>query len=529
MLDHDHGDNAILGIVLIGCFSSCSGSVSSTSRFCVIANRVGSSGVGNQRLLAFRSNATASPVSVEVSYGDVDPSSAGWSSWKNLGAPLASPPLSNPVCEMTERNQTQVFVQASDGQVYSVIQDTLNFLNFSSWKKVGSNSIPVTLPKRPTLVDSVSAVWYHKQLMVFARSISTTTSRLYGVKYGRPFRPRHASRHLLLSSNLICYARSACTSTSCTWGLVAGTALIGTDATLIKNPFTAKYEGFVISPKGKMYRTWQHASGNSFKAWKAMASSPTFSVVSRPVAQVMGYNIFNGKIMIGGIGVDNYVHRCAQATCDIVDNPWSYCTWGNWHQTGGKIPFDNGGMQNNLVMSRNVHFGVEIFAVQETSGQLWQTWQPARDTSWNVWRKIPQNLTGAAFINNPFLRLNEAGWWIAYGLNYKHQVVPVEASHSMDISPKKVAWSKNMVVSWSISSNQASKMDWIGVYPKGLNNDQYLDYRYVQGGLNPGKNPVNIGKVSMASFLPNGAYQVRYLVNSQFISIMEMGTLKARL
>ncbi|XP_030839363.1 uncharacterized protein LOC115923177 [Strongylocentrotus purpuratus] len=178
-------------------------------------------------------------------------------------------------------------------------------------------------------------------------------------------------------------------------------------------------------------------------------------------------------------------------------------------------------MQNNLVMSRNVHFGVEIFAVQETSGQLWQTWQPGRDTSWNVWRKIPQNLTGAAFINNPYLRLNEAGWWMAYGLNYKNQVVPVEASHSMDISPKKVAWSKNLVVSWTISSDQASKMDWIGVYPKGANDDQYLDYRYVQGGLNPGKNPVCIGKVSMSSFVPNGTYQVRYLVNSQFISLME--------
>eukprot|EP00057_Strongylocentrotus_purpuratus_P019365 XP_011673839.1 PREDICTED: uncharacterized protein LOC100890010 [Strongylocentrotus purpuratus] len=169
------------GIVLIGCFSSCSGSVSSTSRFCVIENRVGSSGVGSQRMLAFRSNTTASPVSVEVSYGDVDPSSAGWSSWKNLGAPMASPPLSNPVCEMTEQNQTQIFVQASDGQVYSAIQDTLNFLNFSSWKKVGSNSIPVSLPNRSTLVDSVSAVWYGKQLMVFARSISTS-SRLYWCK-----------------------------------------------------------------------------------------------------------------------------------------------------------------------------------------------------------------------------------------------------------------------------------------------------------------------------------------------------------
>eukprot|EP00057_Strongylocentrotus_purpuratus_P021083 XP_011675557.1 PREDICTED: uncharacterized protein LOC105443722 [Strongylocentrotus purpuratus] len=271
-----------------------------------------------------------------------------------------------------------------------------------------------------------------------------------------------------------------------------------------------------------MYRTWQHASGNSFAAWKAMYSSPIFSVVSRPVAQVMGYSIYKGKIMIGGIGVDNFVHRCAQATCDTVDNPWSYCTWGNWHQTGKKIPFDNGGMQNNLVMSRNVHFGVEIFAVQETSGQLWQTWQPARETSWNVWRKIPQNLTRTAFINNPFLRLNEAGWWIAYGLNYKNQVVTAEALHSMDISPKKVAWSKDLLVSWTISSDQASKMDWIGVYPKGANNDQYLDYRYVQGGLNHGKNPLYTGNVSMFSFLPNGAYQVRYLVNRQFKSLMQM-------
>ncbi|XP_030839367.1 uncharacterized protein LOC105443095 [Strongylocentrotus purpuratus] len=167
------------GIVLIGCFSSCSGSVSSTSRFCVIENRVGSIGFGG--LLAFRSNDVASPVSVEVSYEDGDPASAGWSPWKTLGAPLAIPPLSNPVCEFTERNQTQIFVQASDGQVYSAIQDTLNFLNFSSWKKVGSNSIPVILSKRSTLVDSVSAVWYSKQLMVFARSISTS-SRLYWCK-----------------------------------------------------------------------------------------------------------------------------------------------------------------------------------------------------------------------------------------------------------------------------------------------------------------------------------------------------------
>ncbi|XP_041484120.1 uncharacterized protein LOC121430788 [Lytechinus variegatus] len=489
-------EHFLFNVIVLACLSLSAGSkMSSASRFCVIENRVGNQTIGAKRLLAFRSNTVTSSVSVEVSYGNADfVASSGWSPWKTLGAPSSSKPLSNPSCIFTEQNQTQIFVQASDGQIYSATQDKVNFLDFSAWKKVGINAIPANQPKQPMIFDSVTAVWFGKELMVFARSISVT-SRLYWCKG---------------------------TATSCRWGLVAGSALLGTDATMIKNTYTTKYEGFMISPAGRMHRTWQHSGGNSFKAWKAMSSSPTFSILARPMAQTMGYNYRNGKIMIGAVGRGGYVYRCAQAACDMVDNPWSYCTWGSWTQTGKKIPFEQKGVQNNLVMSRNLHYGVEIFAVELTNGQLWQTWQPSRDTSWNVWRKIPHNLTTAAFINNPYFRVNDAGWWIAYGLNDKDQVIEVSSSHSMSISSKRVAWAGKLVVSWAISEDQASRKDWIGIFPKGARDNQYLDYRYVQGGQNPGSRPVSKGDVSMSSNLPNGSYQVRYLMNRKYTSIMEL-------
>ena len=102
----------------------------------------------------------------------------------------------------------------------------------------------------------------------------------------------------------------------------------------------------------------------------------------------------------------------------------------------------------------------------------WMKLIPSNLWSWYLqtylrrWMKlIPSNLWRVSLLD----------LWIHY--DHSLQVVPVEASHSMDISPKKVAWAKDLLVSWSISNDQASKMDWIGVYPKGGTNDQYLDYR----------------------------------------------------
>ncbi|XP_800047.3 uncharacterized protein LOC579608 [Strongylocentrotus purpuratus] len=473
-------------LLLIGTLSTCLGSLS-PSRLCVIENRVGT----HRGMLAFRS---VTPVAVQISYGNSEASSAGWSPWKTLGAPLASQPMSNPVCEHTDRNQTQIFVQASNGQVYSAVQDAVEFLKFSPWKKVGSNTIPVTEPKRSILVDSVSAYWYGKELMVFARSISSNASQLYWCK-----------------GNSTSFG---------SWSRLGGTAILGTDVTLMKNPYSTKYEAFMISPSGRMHRTWQH-DAKSFADWTAMDFAPTFSTISRPDAEIMGYSIFNGKLMVGGVGEDNYIHRCSQSTCDGVDNPWGYCTWGSWYQTGGKIPFTLGGVQNNFAMSRNVHFGVEIFGVQDTTGQLWQAWQLDRDASWNTWSKIPQDLSKAAFINNPYITVNKGGWWMAYGLNASNQVVVMEPARSLNVTPDSVAWGTNLSVSWSVAVDEATNMDWVAIFPSGANDDEYVDYRYVQGTLNPGKYPVRAGNASMASYLPNGSYQVRYLVNKKYVSIVE--------
>ena len=53
----------------------------------------------------------------------------------------------------------------------------------------------------------------------------------------------------------------------------------------------------------------------------------------------------------------------------------------------------------------------------------------------------------------------------------------VEPARSMNVTPSPVAWGENLTVSWSVAVSEASKADWIGIYPNGTGNDQYVDYR----------------------------------------------------
>ena len=50
-----------------------------------------------------------------------------------------------------------------------------------------------------------------------------------------------------------------------------------------------------------------------------------------------------------------------------------------------------------------------------------------------------------------------------------------------------------------------------GVYPSGADNHMYVDYHYVGGGQNPGKDAKPTGSVTFKSYLPNGQYVYRYL------------------
>ena len=90
---------------------------------------------------------------------------------------------------------------------------------------------------------------------------------------------------------------------------------------------------------------------------------------TRPVAQVMGYDSLNGKLCVMGFGTDGYAHQVSQSTCDTVDNPWGYCTWGSWSQMADPLPISHSDAPNNLIASRNVHFGVVIFTLEVNTGQ----------------------------------------------------------------------------------------------------------------------------------------------------------------
>ncbi|XP_072177534.1 uncharacterized protein [Diadema setosum] len=466
------------------------------SRLCVVKNRIGNANL----TLAVRTVADSTvqffdtpSVVVQVSYRNSDSPNAAWSQWTNIGAPPQNQLLSNPVCVYSELNQTQIFIQAADGQVYSSTQSLLSFLDFSPWAQIGTNMLPAE-SARGALVDSVSAVLYGEILMVFARSLSASESRLY-------------------------WCRGSSKSLG-SWDLLAGSTILGTDATFVLNPFTGKYEGFMLSTEGKMHRTWQH-NDHSFADWTTMAHAPTFSTDMKPAAHVMGYDIFNGKLMVSGMGKDGIVRECGQSTCGRLDIPFrSYCTWGSWYQVGGETPFTGAGVENNLIMTRNVHFGVEAFIVDQ-SGQLWKAWQMKRGASFQAWEKVLHDTSHGAIASLPYFMVDDKGWWEAYALNASGQIITIQPPRSIEASPRKVRWGDSLTVSWSVSADQVMRKDWVAIFPRGAKNDQYVDYRYVQGRLDPGEEAVPVGDVSMTAFLPNGLYDVRYLVNQNYISIID--------
>ncbi|XP_071476764.1 uncharacterized protein [Diadema antillarum] len=171
-------------------------------------------------------------------------------------------------------------------------------------------------------------------------------------------------------------------------------------------------------------------------------------------------------------------------------------------------------------MIRNVHFGVEAFIVDQ-SGQLWKAWQMNGGALFQAWEILPHDTSLGAIASLPYFMVDDKGWWEAYALNASGQIITVQPPRSIEASPRTVSWGDSLTVSWSVSADQVMGKDWVAIFPRGAKNDQYVDYRYVQGGLDPGEEAVPVGDVSMTAFLPNGLYDVRYLVNKNYISIID--------
>lgn len=174
---------------------------------------------------------------------------------------------------------------------------------------------------------------------------------------------------------------------------------------------------------------------------------------------------------------------------------------------------------NTLSIAHNMHLGIEVFAVDK-SGKLNFMWQTKRHGDWNKWTPVlgsqSQALTTLANVMD-----DKTGWWVAFGLDSSDNVFFIQEKHSFDVIPTNVEGGQAVEVKWSVPADQATHMDWIGVYQRGASSYDYVDFYYVGGTQNPYKDPVPSGQLKFMSYLPAGQYDYRYLVNKRYIPAIQ--------
>lgn len=407
-----------------------------------------------------------------------------WSNWQDMGSPEGKSIISNPVAIHDPNNQTFVFCLCDDGQVYFLKQeaDGTSF-DFGKWLSI-STKIPfeegVTLNGK----DTLSVVNYQNKLSVLTRSV-TKSSHLYWTQQ--------------VNGNWS------------DWALIGGSSVsIKSDVAVAYNSFSKYLEAFAIMENNKMYRTWQIGPTKWVSWYETGYGAP--ETQHAPVVHQMSHSIFNGVLNVFIYGDDGYIHHIWQTTCDKVPNPWGWCTWSLWYKIGGKIPVTDPSY-NPLSIGANIHLGIEVFTVGKEGG-LWHMWELERGAKWNSWQYVVHPLS--ALTSHPTITNDDKGWWAAYALSAKDDVEIIEQNRSLVLSKTHVAFGSAVNVSWSVPVDEATDKDWIGVYPSGADNEMYVDFFYVGGGQNPNADPVPEGSLTFKSYLPNGKYDYRYLVNKRF-------------
>ncbi|CAH3145642.1 unnamed protein product [Pocillopora meandrina] len=407
-----------------------------------------------------------------------------WSNWHNMGSPEGKSIISNPVAIHDSNNQTFVFCLCDDGQVYFLKQEADGTaLEFGKWLSI-SAKIPfeagVTLKGK----DTLSVVNYQNKLTVFSRSV-TKSSHLYWSKQ--------------VNGNWS------------DWALIGGSSVsLNSDVAIAYNGFSKYLEAFAIMENNKMYRTWQ-TGPTKWVSWDETGYGAP-ETQHAPVVHQMSHSTFNGVLNVFIYGDDGYIHHIWQTTCDKVPNPWGWCTWSLWYKIGNKIPMTDPSY-NPLSIGANIHLGIEIFTVGNKGG-LWHMWELERGKEWNPWQYIGRPVS--ALTSHSTIINDDKGWWAAYALSANDDVEIIEQNRSLVLSTTQAAFGSPVKVSWSVPVDEATHKDWIGVYPSGADNEMYVDFLYVGGGQNPNADPLPKGSLTFKSYLPNGKYDYRYLVNKKF-------------
>ncbi|XP_019635610.1 PREDICTED: uncharacterized protein LOC109478486 [Branchiostoma belcheri] len=430
-----------------------------------------------------------------------------FSEWVDLGSPSSSVKVvSNPSATYTVNKTIQVFVQCSDGQVYYLEQMPKHAVYFVTWYSL-PGSLPVDRAAWLVGRDSVSALMWKGKVAVFVRSMQVASHLYWCTGVARSFTP---------------------------WQDLGGN--LATDATVVYNPFSGYMEAYAVLSDGKVNRKDQ-VHNDKWQDWTVLGfSQPDMVNTSRPAAHAMSETIFHGMTEVFALGADGKIKHIWQTTCDKVVNPWGYCTWGLWGNIAGSlsnnIPAVYGhamdrpqprGQVNVLAPGHNVHLGNEVFFVGK-NGSLWHVWQLLRDDIWNGPNLIGRPDEGEIASLPTITQDKTGGWWKAYVITTEWNVGIVAQQKNLSLSVERMASGSNLTVSWHVPADEAAGADWIGVYRQGdSENRNYLDFRYVQGGQNPKQPPVPKGSVTMAMYLPDGKYNLRYLVNRKFSDVITTG------
>ncbi len=181
----------------------------------------------------------------------ISPNLPRWRSWVDLGAPVGLAVVSNPVGLHTSKKQIQLFIQASDGQVYTMQQLLGNkSFNFGSWTKISASELALQKGVILNGMDSVSVGFYKNQIVVFARTISSESTLFWCKGTDVKFSP---------------------------WERIGdATPYLFSDATAIYNTFSGYYEAFAVMSDGYVYRTWQR-NDVVWASWRSMGNEVNLS------------------------------------------------------------------------------------------------------------------------------------------------------------------------------------------------------------------------------------------------------------
>ena len=417
--------------------------------------------------------------------------------WSWSPVDISTAPLSNPSAVYAVNSTRPIQVALLAG----VTTSTVPYLLYGSdsgnlrAEKIGSSSIPAGLPAPEWSPDSVVIKILHKDTFVFARS-QAKQSHIYWA-----YRPEQGSWS--------------------PWKMIGDSSdYVKSDPAVAINTYLNRFEVFVLLDEGTLVHAWQNDK-YSFSNWHGGIGNfpPTFN--STPAVHEMTHNDFNGMLQVFVRGTDTFIHHIFQTTCDKLNNPWGPCTWGvTFTKLGERMAPGSHNAPNPMSVGVTIHGGLEVFMLDDDA-HLWRIYQLERGGRWTDWKKIgpldDKNMYGTI----PSIFYGNSGWWNALSLGSVDKMLHTYTQPRSISADKSITYGNNLSVHWSVPADDASRTDWLGVFPPNAAGDGYVDFRYVGGGQNPRGEPVDKGTLPFLLFLPDDTYSIRYINELKEPAIME--------